>query len=196
MKSRAATVNRETAETQIGLTVDFTAREPVELSLGVPFFEHMLHALAFHGGFALSVRGRGDLAVDAHHLVEDTGIVLGEALAKIVAEQGNIARFGHSVIPMDDALSEATIDACGRPYLHYRARFPQSHAGTFDMALVREFFGGLTQAARINLHAECRYGLNSHHMAEALFKATGKALAQAYAPIEGAAPLSTKGRLG
>lgn len=196
MKTRAITVERNTKETQIRLALDLARREPIELQLGLPFFEHLLRALTFHGGFSLIVNGQGDLEVDPHHLVEDTGIVLGEALNKVVAEQGHVARFGHAVIAMDDALSEATIDAGGRPYLVYRADFPQQRSGNFEMALVREFFSGLTSAARMNLHAECRYGLNSHHMAESLFKAVGRALAQAYTPVEGPSPLSTKGSLG
>ena len=151
--------------------------------------------MAFHGGFSLQIEGKGDLEVDPHHLVEDVGIVLGTAFSRIVEDFGSVARFGHAVIPMDDALSEVTIDACGRPYLVYRADFPQARSGNFDMWLTREFFGGLATSARINLHAECRYGLNSHHMVESLFKATGKALSQAFAPVEGA-PLSTKGSLG
>lgn len=196
MKSRSTSVERNTNETRIYLSLDLSAREPIELKLGVPFFEHMLRALAYHGGFSLVIEGSGDLEVDPHHLVEDVGIVLGTALAQIVSEHGSVARFGNAVIPMDDALSEATIDVCGRPYLVYRADYPQNRSGSFDMSLVREFFSGLASAARINLHAHCRYGLNSHHMAEALFKAAGKAIAQGYAPSGGAAPLSTKGSLG
>lgn len=196
MKSRSTTVERTTSETQIRLSLGLSTREPIELSLGVPFFEHMLHAMAYHGGFSLVVDGKGDLEVDPHHLVEDVGIVLGTALVQIVAEHGNVARFGHSVIPMDDALSEATVDVCGRPYLVYHADYPQTHAGSFDLSLAREFFSGLTSAARMNLHAQCRYGLNSHHMVESLFKAVGKAVGQAYAALDGTAPLSTKGSLG
>ena len=196
MESRATSVERTTNETQIRLILDLSAREPIELRLGVPFFEHMLHALAFHGGFSLVIDGKGDLEVDPHHLVEDVGIVLGTALAQIVSEHGSVARFGNAVIPMDDALSEATIDVSGRPYLVYRADYPQTHSGDFDLSLVREFLTGLTTAARINLHAHSRYGLNSHHMAEALFKAIGKAIAQGYASAAGTGPLSTKGSLG
>lgn len=196
MKSRSSTVERATKETQIRLTLDLSTREPIDLKLGVPFFEHILHAFAFHGGFSLVVDGRGDVEVDPHHLVEDVGIVLGTALSQIVSEHGSVARFGHAVIPMDDALSEATVDVCGRPYLVYEADYPQSRSGSFDMSLVREFLSGLTSAARINLHGHCRYGVNSHHMAEALFKAAGKAIAQAYAPADGALPLSTKGSIG
>lgn len=196
MKTRAVVIERNTQETRIRLALDLERHEPIEVHLGLPFFEHVLQALTFHGGFSLTLNGEGDLAVDPHHLVEDTGIVLGEALSKLVAEHGHVARFGHAVIVMDDALSEATIDACGRPYLVYRADYPQQRSGSFEMSLLREFFSGLSSAARMNLHVECRYGLNSHHMAESLFKAVGKALAQAYRPVEGSAPRSTKGLLG
>jgi len=196
VKPRSTTIERNTSETQIKLSLDLSSQEPIEIDLGVPFFEHMLHALAFHGGFSLAVRGRGDLEVDPHHLVEDVGLVLGSAFARIVEESGHIARFGHAVIAMDDALSEATIDACGRPYLVYEATYPQTRSGAFDMSLIREFLWGFAGSARINLHAVCRYGENSHHMAEALFKAVGKSLKEAYRPIEGGAPLSTKGSLG
>lgn len=189
-----ATIERKTKETQIHLTIDLDRKEPPILSTGVPFFDHMLHAMAFHGGFFLEVSATGDLEVDPHHLVEDTGLVLGEALKKAQEIRGGVARYGHSVIPMDEALSEVTIDACGRPYWVYQAAFPQSHAGTFDLSLVREFLIALTNRAQINLHAQCRYGENGHHMVEALFKALGKAVAQAYAPREGGtAAMSTKG---
>lgn len=196
MNERIVGVERNTKETQIRLTLDLSSRDRIELSLGVPFFEHMLHAMAFHGGFSLQIEGKGDLAVDPHHLVEDVGIVLGTAFTRIVEEFGSVARFGHAVIPMDDALSEVTVDACGRPYLVYRADFPQQRSGNFDMWLAREFFSGLATSAKINLHAECRYGLNSHHMVESLFKAAGKAISQAYTTVAGGTPLSTKGTLG
>lgn len=190
------TIERDTKETQIRLDLDLSARDEISIKIGIPFLEHMLHAFAFHGGVSLTIDGKGDLEVDPHHLVEDVGIVLGSAFLRIVEESGNIARFGNAVIPMDDALSEATVDACGRPFLVFKAEFPQQRSGSFDMWLLREFFVGLSNAARINLHAECRYGLNSHHMAESLFKAVGKAMAEAYAPVDGTSPLSTKGMLG
>jgi imidazoleglycerol-phosphate dehydratase len=192
---RIITLTRSTRETRIELTLDLSRLEPIELTLPLPFFEHMLRALAFHGGFSLKLRAEGDIEVDPHHLVEDIGLVLGDALSRIPGEYGAVARFGHSVIPMDDALSEATIDACGRPYLVYEAVYPQPRAGSFDMALIREFLLALTNTAAINLHALCRYGKNSHHMVEALFKAVGKALAQAYEPAQSAGPRSTKGML-
>lgn len=195
MKERRVTVTRETRETKIDLSINLSQAQPLEMDVHLPFLGHLLHAMAFHGGFSLEVSGRGDIEVDAHHLVEDVGIVLGQALGRVPAEYGPVARFGHAVIPMDDSLSEVTIDVCGRPYLVYQADFPQARSGSFDMALLKEFLTGLASAAGMNLHAQCRYGENSHHMAESLFKAMGKAIAQAFAPAESSSPLSTKGVL-
>ena len=189
-----ATIERTTKETQIRLTLDLDSQEAPKVSTGVPFFDHMLAAFAFHGGFFLEIDAHGDLEVDPHHLVEDTGLVLGEAFRRNQDTRGGIHRYGHSTIPMDEALSEVVIDACGRPYWVYDAVFPQTHAGAFDLSLVREFLIALTNKAQVNLHAHCRYGTNGHHMVEALFKALGKALAQAYTPRDGgAAAMSTKG---
>jgi imidazoleglycerol-phosphate dehydratase len=191
--SRAA-LERNTKETQIQLSLDLDRKDPPKISTGVPFFDHLLTAFAFHGGFYLEVNAKGDIEVDPHHLVEDTGIVLGDAFKKAQELRGGLVRYGWSVIPMDDALSEVAVDACGRAYWVYQAVFPQTHAGTFDLSLVREFLIGLANRAQINLHALCRYGSNGHHMVEALFKALGKALAQAYAPRDGgSAAMSTKG---
>ena len=153
----------------------------------------MLTSMAFHGRFFLSVTGTGDIDVDPHHLVEDVGLVLGQALSAVL-EKGSVLRFGHAVIPMDEALSEVTIDVCGRPTLELHADFPQPSAGAFDLSLLREFFTGLCSQARISLHVDVRRGRNSHHMAESAFKALGKALKQAYAPD--AAEMSSKGRIG
>lgn len=180
MASRKQSHKRKTKETDILLELDPDAAGEIRVDTGVPFLNHLLEALAFHGGFSLSVRAKGDLEVDPHHLVEDTGLALGEALAGVLEASPALERFGHAVICMDDALSEASVDVCGRPFLVYRGQFPQPRAGDFDLALIREFLGALAGRARINLHAELRYGTNSHHMAEALFKALGKALRQAY----------------
>ena len=142
----------------------------------------MLTAMSFHGRFSLTVEGKGDIDVDPHHLVEDVGLVLGQAFPPCFEKSGSVARFGHSVIPMDEALSEVTIDVCGRPTLSLHASFPQPTAGTFDLSLLREFFGGLASQARISLHIEIRRGENSHHMAESAFKALGKALQTGICP--------------
>ncbi|MGA2975965.1 MAG: imidazoleglycerol-phosphate dehydratase HisB [Spirochaetia bacterium] len=194
MASRKVHIARATRETDITLTLDPDA--PVEggIRTGLPFLDHMLTSMAFHGRLGLAVEGKGDVAVDPHHLVEDTGLVLGQAFAGVLEKGGQVARFGHAVIPMDEALAEVAVDVCGRPTLCLRAAFPQSHAGAFDLSLLREFFSGLAGQARISLHVECRRGENSHHMAEAAFKALGRALREAYA-LSGQ-EMSTKGRIG
>jgi imidazoleglycerol-phosphate dehydratase len=191
--SRRAEAERKTKETQIRVIVDLDGRDEPDVDTSLPFFDHMLTAMAFHGGFSLVVRATGDVAVDPHHVVEDTGIVLGGCLDTIFREGGAVRRFGHAVIPMDEALSEATIDVCGRPTLVYRADLPQNYAGDFALWLLREFFSGLSMGARIALHLECRYGENAHHMVEALCKATGKAIGSAYATA--GEQMSTKGMI-
>jgi imidazoleglycerol-phosphate dehydratase len=192
--SRKVKVERKTRETDISLTLDpDAAAEPV-IRTGVPFFDHMLTSMSFHGRFSLEVEGRGDTEVDAHHLVEDVGLVLGQAFAAVLEKGGPVARFGHAVIPMDEALSAVTIDVCGRPTLSLHASFPQAFAGSFDLSLLREFFTGFSSQARISLHVELRRGQNSHHMAECAFKALGRALKQAYSPDD--RDMSSKGRIG
>ena len=193
---RIIDLTRETKETKIRLCLNLDDPAKITFKLGLPFFEHMLTAMAFHGGIGLEIQGSGDLEVDPHHLVEDVGLVLGQALSDAQEKFGPVARYGQSIIPMDDALSEAVIDVCRRPYLVYNAVFPQSHCGSFDVSLLREFFQALTNRAQINLHLDCRYGHNSHHMVEALFKALGRALWQAYRQTPAGTPvLSTKGAL-
>ena len=190
---RTAKVARKTRETDITLTLDLDATGGA-VRTGVAFFDHLLGSMAFHGRFRLDLEAKGDLAVDAHHLVEDTGLVLGQAFAEVFASTGQVARFGHAVIPMDEALSEVAIDVCGRPTLAWRAAFSQGWVGSFDLSLLKEFFSAFASQAKISLHAETRCGENSHHMAEALFKALGRALQQAYRPAE--AEMSSKGRIG
>jgi imidazoleglycerol-phosphate dehydratase len=191
---RAVEIERITRETEIHLKLDMNGGES-RITTGLPFFDHLLEAMAFHGAMSLNLTAKGDIDRDPHHLVEDVGISLGLALGKTVREYGHIDRFGQAVIPMDDALAEAVIDAGGRPYLVYRAEFPQSHCGNFDTALLREFFLGVVNGGRINLHLHGRYGENSHHIAEALFKTFGRALRTAYRPRAEAQPASTKGTL-
>lgn len=192
---RCIHLNRETKETRIDLILDLDQPGPQSFDLGIPFFAHMLNAMAFHGGFALQIEAIGDLDVDPHHLVEDCGLVLGQALRETL-DKGPVTRYGHSIIPMDDALSETVVDVCKRPYLVYTATYPQPLAGSFDLSLMREFFLALSNAAQINLHLDCRYGLNSHHMVEALFKSLGRALKEAYRLLPAdAAVRSTKGTL-
>lgn len=196
MHPKPVDVERNTNETQISASVHFCGPEPIRLDTPLPFFNHMLHAMAFHGGFSVSLTARGDVDVDPHHVVEDTGLVLGGAIRTWIEQYGPVRRFGHAVVPMDDALSEVVVDISNRPYLVYRADYPQERAGTFDLALVREFLGGLATRGGITLHAHCRYGLSGHHMAEALFKALGRALAQGLTSKDGSTgPASTKGVL-
>lgn len=189
---RSASLERTSAETRISVALGLDPGDAVRIDTPVPFFNHMLEALAFHGRLALQVRARGDVEVDAHHLVEDVGLVLGDCLREARGDSA-VTRFGSALVPMDDALAEVVIDAGGRPYLHYSASYPQPLVGTFDVALVREFLLAVATRARINVHATVRRGVNSHHMVEALFKALGRALAAAYAPS--AAAMSTKGRV-
>jgi imidazoleglycerol-phosphate dehydratase len=190
---RRIETSRKTKETDIAVVLDLSGPGDIHVDTGLPFFDHLLTSMAFHGGFSLSVTARGDVEVDAHHLVEDTGLVIGNALADILLRCQPVARFGHAVIPMDEALAEVAIDVCGRPTLGYRPRFPQARAGSFDLWLLREFFLALSNQARISIHVDTRGAENSHHAAEAVFKALGKALAQAYGPGRA---MSTKGGLG
>lgn len=194
MAERKSEIIRKTKETDIRLELNLGSSVIPQISTGLPFFDHILYSMAFHGGFFLRIEATGDIDVDPHHLVEDTGLVFGEALKQAAEKSTAINRFGHFIIPMDASLSEATIDVCGRPNLVYRADYPQTHAGDFDISLIREFLKALTDRAGMTLHAECRYGENSHHMVEALFKAIGKSIGQAYTPHEGGI-LSTKGSL-
>jgi imidazoleglycerol-phosphate dehydratase len=190
---RRIETSRKTKETDVSVVLDLSGPGDIRVDTGLPFFDHLLTSMAFHGGFGLSVTARGDVEVDAHHLVEDTGLVIGNALADILQRCQPVARFGHAVIPMDEALAEVAVDVCGRPTLGYRPRFPQARAGSFDLWLLREFFLALSNQARISIHVDTRGAENSHHAAEAVFKALGKAIAQAYGPGRA---MSTKGGLG
>jgi imidazoleglycerol-phosphate dehydratase len=192
--SRKVQIARKTRETDITLTLDPDAAVAGVIRTGLPFLDHLLTSMSFHGRLGLVVEGSGDLEVDAHHMVEDTGLVLGQALSNVLEKTGHVTRFGHAVIPMDEALAEVTIDVCGRPTLSWHADFPQPMAGTFDLSLLREFFTALAAQARISLHIDVRRGENSHHMAEAAFKALGKALQQAYGASS--QEMSSKGRIG
>ncbi len=200
MGGRHYSFERNTRETEVAVRLDLDSTDTgsvpvVDVSTGVPFFDHMLHAMGFHGGLGLQVTATGDLQVDAHHVVEDVGIVLGECLFRAMDQGAPLTRFGHAVVPMDDALAEVTVDAGGRSHCRFDAAFPQERAGDFDVWLLREFFTALAGRARINVHAAVRYGDNSHHMAEALCKALGRALGQAFRAAAGREPRSTKGRV-
>ena len=200
MTEAAITVSRTTKETDISLSLlqKGSGRAGINIDTPLPFFNHMLMAMAFHGGFCLQLKASGDIDVDYHHLVEDTGLVLGDAFHKLLEKNVSVKRFGQALIPMDESLCEAVIDVAERAHLVYNAEYPQSKAGDFPLSLLKEFFYAFAQKARINLHLSCRYGTNSHHIAEALFKAFGKALSQAYTPLEGTLlreDMSTKGAL-
>lgn len=193
MTAENVCVTRKTAETDISLRLNILDPGTISLATGIPFLDHMLHTLAFHGGMSLSVTASGDTDVDLHHLVEDIGIVLGRALKKHTEQYGPVRRFGHAVIPMDEALSEVTIDVSGRAHLACRGEYPQQYCGNFDTVLIKEFLLGLVRDADITLHADVRYGENSHHMAESLFKALGKCISLAFTPSAGDKIPSTKG---
>jgi imidazoleglycerol-phosphate dehydratase len=166
------------------------------LDTGVPFFDHMLDQIARHGGLTLTVKAKGDLSVDAHHTVEDVGIGLGEALRQALADKAGLARYGHAVVPLDEALVEAVVDLSGRPHLTFNAGLPsgKKFIGAFDVDLTQDFLQALVNHARICLHVNVRYGRNLHHVVEAVFKATARALRAATAR-EGTALPSTKGML-
>lgn len=187
------TIKRETKETQIELTLGLGGNRNCDIATGVGFFDHMLQALFFHGGFDVKIVAKGDIEVEPHHLVEDVGIVIGDALKALFEKNKQIVRFSSFIVPMDEALAQAVVDYCGRAYLVYRAEYPQPRCGEFDMSLIREFFYALAIHGNCTLHLEVLYGENSHHMSEALFKAVGKALAAALQPQAGVP--STKGSL-
>ena len=191
--SRIGTVRRTTGETDIFVKLDLDGGER-DISTGLGFFDHMLTALAVHGGLGLTVQAKGDLEVDCHHTVEDVGIVLGQALDQALGDKAGLARYGHAFIPMDEALGFCAADLSGRPFLVFQADFPEERVGAFDTCMTEEFFRALAMHSGITLHLECRYGKNSHHMIEALFKAFAHALRDAAEPA-GKSPLSSKGVL-
>lgn len=182
MSSRSATVERNTKETQISISVDLDGTGKVAMSTGIAFFEHMLDQIARHGGLDLDIRANGDLAIDDHHTVEDVGIVLGQAVAKALGDKIGITRYGHAYVPLDEALSRVVIDFSGRPGLQYRVDYTRPRIGSFDVDLLREFFQGFVNAACVTLHIDNLHGVNSHHIAETIFKAFGRALRMALAP--------------
>ena len=195
--ARTAKVTRNTRETQIELALNLDGSGASDLETGLPFFEHMLTQVARHGLVDLTIRARGDLEVDAHHTVEDVGIVLGQAFAKAIGNKQGISRYGHAYVPLDEALSRAVIDLSGRPGLNYRCDYVRPRVGDFDVDLLREFFQGFVNHAQVTLHLDNLRGGNAHHQAETLFKAFGRALRTAVAldtRIEGQVP-STKGSL-
>lgn len=176
MQNRIGSCVRNTKETQIELEINLDGSGEAAVDTGIPFFDHMLNGFARHGLFDLRVRVKGDLEVDCHHTVEDTGIVLGEAIAQALGDKAGIKRYGSFLLPMDETLALCAIDLSGRPYLNYDVCFTTEQIGTLDTEMIREFFYAVSYSAAMNLHVKILYGINNHHMAEALFKAFGKAL--------------------
>lgn len=190
---RTATVERNTKETQIAATLCLDGGE-VAVSTGNGFFDHMLTAFAVHGGFGLQLTVQGDLEVDTHHTVEDTGIVLGQALRQALGDIGGIARYGSFAVPMDESLARCDLDLSNRPFLVFRATFQQERCGDYETCVTEEFWRAFAVNAGITLHIDVPYGTNAHHQIEAVFKAVGHALHGAVQPTGGAV-LSTKGVL-
>lgn len=190
---RQATICRETKETQIALYLNLEGGER-KIETGIGFFDHMLNSFAVHGGFGLILKCTGDLQVDGHHTVEDVGIALGQALARILGDRAGIARFGSSYVPMDEALGFCALDISGRPYLVYDAPMPQAMCGQYDTCLTVEFMRAFATHAGITLHLKSMYGDNAHHITEALYKALARALRQAVTETGGEV-LSAKGVL-
>jgi imidazoleglycerol-phosphate dehydratase len=193
---RGAAITRTTGETDITLTLDLDGAGTTRVETGVPFFDHMLDAFGRHALFDLVVVASGDLAVDAHHTVEDVGIVLGQALAQALGDKSGIRRFGDAEIPMDEALVQAAVDISGRGQLHYAVSLPIEIIGTFDTTLAKEFLVALATNAGLTLHVRSLAGENSHHIIEAAFKAVARALREAVEidPRVSGVP-STKGSL-
>jgi imidazoleglycerol-phosphate dehydratase len=195
--TRTGSISRTTRETDIQVTLTLEGSGVSEIATGIPFFDHMLTSFTRYGFFDLDLHARGDLDVDYHHTVEDVGICLGEAFDRALGTKAGIQRFGHTVMPMDEALASVTLDICARPYLIYHVTFPGPRIGTsFPSELVQEFFQGFIRRSGLTLHINMHYGTNSHHIAEAIFKGVGRAMGQACAldpRIQGV--FSTKGEL-
>jgi imidazoleglycerol-phosphate dehydratase len=194
---RTADVTRNTKETQIRVQVDLDGTGKAQLATGIGFFDHMLDQVARHGLVDLTIDAKGDLHIDAHHTVEDTGITLGQAVAKAVGDKAGLTRYGHAYVPLDEALSRVVVDFSGRPGLHMRVPFKSGMVGGFDTQLAYEFFQGFSNHAGVTLHIDNLHGDNAHHQCETVFKAFGRALRMALA-IDARAPgaiPSTKGSL-
>jgi len=194
--NRTAQITRQTRETKVVVALNLDGTGKASAETGVGFFDHMLDLLSRHSLIDLSVQAEGDLQVDAHHTVEDVGIVLGHALEKALADKRGICRFGWAMVPMDDTLAQVAIDLSGRPAFVYRVNYSSGTIGTFPVELVEEFLKALANTAKMNLHINVPYGVNNHHIAEAIFKAAAKALRQAVSldPRNSDVP-STKGTL-
>lgn len=196
MNGRIGSCTRKTKETDISLTINLDGQGKTQIDTGIPFFDHMLDGFARHGLFDLEVKAKGDTGVDSHHTIEDVGIVLGQAVADALGGKAGIKRYGYFVLPMDETLALCAVDLSGRPYLKYSADFTVPRLGTLDTEMVREFFYAVSYSAAMNLHVKIMEAGNNHHMAEAMFKAFGKALDMAVSMEPRISEVwSTKGRL-
>jgi imidazoleglycerol-phosphate dehydratase len=193
--TRTASVVRATKETRVEVRLDLDGSGTTDIATGVPFFDHMLDQLGRHGRLDLVVKTDGDLHIDAHHTVEDTGIAIGQALAEALADKAGVERFGDATVPIDEALVRVAIDLSGRPYLVYDADTPVELVGTYETTLTKHFFEALVANARITLHVQKLAGEGSHHIQEAVFKSVAVALRRAVA-VTGSSIPSTKGTLG
>lgn len=191
---RAAAIERNTKETQISVDLNLDGGE-VEISTGIGFFDHMLTAFAVHGGFGLKVRVTGDLEVDTHHTVEDTGIALGMAFKQALGDMSGIVRYGSFSVPMDEALANCVLDISNRPFLVFKASFEQELCGDYETCVTEEFFRAFAMNACITLHIAVPYGANAHHEIEAVFKAVAHAMKIAVSKNQDGSVLSTKGVL-
>ena len=194
MAERKSKIERKTNETNIVVELNLDGEGRYEINTGVGFFDHMLTHLSKHSKIDMVLKAKGDLEIDAHHTIEDVGICLGEALCEALADKKGIARYGHSIVPMEDAKAEVTVDLSGRPFLVYKVAFPSEKIGEFDVECVEEFLRNFSTVGKFNLHTEVPYGANSHHIAEAIFKALGQAIGAAV-KIVGTDVPSTKGVL-
>jgi imidazoleglycerol-phosphate dehydratase len=192
---RKSSIDRKTAETEIEIRLNLDGTGKSEIETGVPFLDHMLTLFSVHGFFDLYVKAEGDTQVDDHHTVEDIGICLGLAIAAALAEKKGVARYGSCYLPMDETLVRVVIDISNRPFLHYTAPVTEQKLGTFDTALVKEFFRAVCQHAGITLHIDLLHGENGHHIIEAIYKGFGRAMNSATAEIEIEGALSSKGCL-
>ena len=177
--ARESKLIRQTNETDIAISLSLDGNGKADINTGIGFFDHMLNGFARHGLFDLTCEVKGDLEVDGHHTVEDTGIVLGNAIKEAVGDKKGIKRYGSFILPMDDALCLCAIDLCGRPYFEFDCNFTTEKIGELDTELIREFFYAVSYSAGMNLHIKMLSGINNHHMAEAMFKAFSKALDEA-----------------
>lgn len=182
---RGAIKNRKTAETEISIQLNLDGEGKAEINTGVGFFDHMLTLLAFHSSFDLRVQGKGDLYIDDHHLVEDTGILLGQAIKEALGDKKGIHRYGTFFLPMDEALTTVSLDISGRGFLHFEGEFNRESIGNFSTEMVKEFFRAVAINGEITLHGRVLYGENDHHKIEGLFKALGRALKEAVRVEEG-----------